>query len=321
MGEVIDGTVALVFPGQGSQYVGMGRELVEVSPAAKQVFSAADEALGVALSDLICNGPAAELEDTINAQPAILTASAATLAAVRERLAARGQTLTPALVAGHSLGEFTALVAADALTFPVALNLVRERGRLMKEAGEEAPGAMAAVLGLDDAVLAEVCAEAGAAGIVVIANANCPGQTVISGEVAAIAQAMELAKERGAKRAVRLGISIASHSPLMARASARFAAIVAQTPLADPRMPVVANVTAAPLTTADQIRHELSVQMERPVNWTGSVQAMIAAGVDSFVEVGPGNVLSGLIKRIGRDVRVLSVADLGLDLPAGAKSA
>ncbi|MGH2559451.1 MAG: ACP S-malonyltransferase [Thermomicrobiales bacterium] len=321
MGEVIDGTVALVFPGQGSQFVGMGRELLDASPAAKQVFTDAERILGVPLTELMFNGPGPELEDTINAQPAILTASYAALVAIRERVTAKNLTLTPAMVAGHSLGEFTALVAAGGLTFPDALALVRERGRLMKQAGEEVPGAMAAVLGVDDAVLAEVCAEASDAGVVVIANANCPGQTVISGEVAAIERAMALAKERGAKRAVRLGISIASHSPLMARASASFAECVAQTPLADPSVPVVANVTAALLTTAAEIRQELSVQIERPVNWTGSVQAMIAAGVDVFLEIGPGNVLAGLIKRINRDVHIRGISDLGLDLPAGVKAA
>ncbi len=321
MGEVIDGTVALVFPGQGSQYVGMGRELRDASPAVNEVFADADRILGVPLSDLMFNGPAPDLEDTINAQPAILTASYATLVAIRERLVAKNLSLTPAMVAGHSLGEFTALVAADVLTFADAVALVRERGRLMAEAGKGSPGAMAAVLGLDDAVLAEVCAEASDACVVVIANANCPGQTVISGEVAAIERAIALAKARGAKRAVRLGISIASHSPLMARASARFAERLAQTPLADPRVPVVANVTAAPLTTAAEIRQELSVQMERPVNWTGSVQTMVAAGVDAFVEIGPGNILAGLIKRINRDVQIHGITGLGLDLPAGTKAA
>jgi [acyl-carrier-protein] S-malonyltransferase len=321
VGDVIEGSVALVFPGQGSQYVGMGRELLDASPAAKRVIEEADEILGVSLSKLTFNGPAPELEDTFNAQPAILTASVAALAAIRERLDERKQSLTPAMVAGHSLGEFTALVAADVLSFPDALTLVRERGRLMKEAGERSPGAMAAILGLDDNVLADVCAEAGDAGVVVIANANCPGQTVISGEVTAIERAMELARARGAKRAVRLGISIASHSPLMAEASAVFAERVAQIPLADPSVPVVANVTASPLTTAAEIRHEISVQIERPVNWTGSVQAMIAAGVDTFVEIGPGNVLAGLIKRIDRNVQTRAITDLGLDLPAGAKAA
>jgi [acyl-carrier-protein] S-malonyltransferase len=261
-------------------------------------------------------GPADTLEDTINAQPAILTASIAALEAVRERMAERGVALTSAMTAGHSLGEFSALVLAGVMDFPTALVLVRERGRLMKEAGTEQPGGMAAVLGLDDDTLREVCAEAGDAGIVVLANANCPGQTVISGEIAALERAMVLAKERGAKRIARLGVSIASHSPLMAAAAARFAEIVNATPMRDPAVPVYANITAAPLTTAAEVRSEISRQIESPVNWTGSVQAMIAGGATGFLELGPGNVLSGLIKRINREVRTLSVADLDLGLPA-----
>jgi [acyl-carrier-protein] S-malonyltransferase len=317
----IEGTVAMVFPGQGSQYVGMGRELNEASPAAQRIFDDADHILGFSLRQVMWEGPAAELEDTINAQPAILTASVAALEAVRERLAERGQTLTPAMVAGHSLGEFSALVAAEVIEFPAALLLVRERGRLMKEAGQAAPGGMAAVLGLGDEELAKVCEVASSEGVIVIANANCPGQTVISGEVAALERAMALAKERGAKRVARLGVSIASHSPLMAEAAAQFSELVARTPMLDPRYPVVANVTAQPMTTAAEVHDELMVQIERAVNWTGSVRAMIDAGVDTFLELGPGNVLSGLIKRISREVKTLSISELGLDLPASTKSA
>ena len=314
----INGAVAFVFPGQGAQSVGMGQELAASSAAAKRVFAAADAVLGFPLSELIAQGPAEELEDTINAQPAILTTSIAALEAIREKLAERGEAINPAMVAGHSLGEFSALVAAQALDFRVALRLVRERGRLMKEAGEESPGGMAANLGLDDAVLAEVCAEASAEGIVVLANANCPGQTVISGEVAALERAMALAKERGAKRATRLGVSIASHSPLMANAAARFAEFVAATPLREPAMPVIGNVTAAPLTTVAEIRDELSRQIASPVNWTGSVRTMIDAGVTTFIDLGPGQVVNGLIKRISRDVTTLGVGDLDLGLPTGA---
>lgn len=314
--EWIEGRVALVFPGQGSQFVGMGEELASVSPAAKRALDEADAILGFPLTELIFRGPAAELEDTINAQPAILAVSVAALAAVRERLAARSATITPALVAGHSLGEFSALVAANALDYATALRLVRERGRLMKEAGEETPGGMAAVLGLDDEVLAAICQEASGDGVVVLANANCPGQTVISGEVAALERAMALAKERGAKRVARLGVSIASHSPLMARAAERFAAIVAATPLRDPAVPVVANTTAIPMTTADEVRQELARQIASPVDWTGSIRAMIAAGVTTFLELGPGQILTGLIKRIDRTVVTAGISDLDLGLPA-----
>jgi [acyl-carrier-protein] S-malonyltransferase len=316
--ELIDGAVAMVFPGQGAQFVGMGEELTNASAAARRVFAEADQTLGFALTKLIFRGPADELEDTINAQPAILATSIAALEALRERLAERGAAITPAMVAGHSLGEFSALVAAGALDFRVALRLVRERGQLMKEAGEESPGGMAAILGLDDDVLAGVCAEASPEGIVVLANANCPGQTVISGQVAALERAMALAKERGAKRTTRLGVSIASHSPLMARAAARFAGFVAATPLRDPRVPVVGNVTAAPLTSVADIRDELSRQIASPVNWTGSVRAMIEAGVTTFLDLGPGQVVNGLIKRIDREVATLGTGDLGIELPTVA---
>jgi [acyl-carrier-protein] S-malonyltransferase len=313
--ELIDGKVALVFPGQGSQFVGMGLELAAMSAAAKRVLDQADAILGFPLTEMMFQGPSEILEDTINAQPAILAASVAALAAMHERLTEQGKRLTPALVAGHSLGEFTALVAAGSLDFPEALRLVRERGRLMKEAGERRPGGMAAVLGLDDDVLAEVCREASVAGVVVLANANCPGQTVISGEVQALEQAMALAKERGAKRVARLGVSIASHSPLMQNASVQFAAVVAQTPIREPAVPVVANVSAEPLTTVAGIREELSRQIASPVNWTGSVRRMIEEGVTTFVELGPGQVLTGLIKRIDRSVQAVGLGDLGLGLP------
>ncbi len=316
---MVDGTsgkLAVVFPGQGSQFVGMAQELITVSAAAKRIVDDADATLGFSLSDLMFSGPAEALEDTINAQPAILAASIAALEAVNERLAERGERLQPDMVAGHSLGEFSALVAAGVMDFPSALKLVRERGRLMKEAGIERPGGMAAVLGLDDAALAQVCTEASdESGTVVLANANCPGQTVISGEVGALERAMELAKSRGAKRIARLGVSIASHSPLMAEASAQFAELVTATEMNEPAFPVYANITATPLTSTADIRAELSKQMESPVNWTGSVQRMIEDGATTFLELGPGAVLGGLIKRISRDVTNKSVADLDLGLP------
>lgn len=314
--ERIGGPVAMVFPGQGSQHVGMAGALAAVSDAARNALTDADETLGFPLSRLMFEGPAETLEDTVNAQPAILAASVAALAAVRERLAERGGAITPVMVAGHSLGEFSALVAAGVLDYPTALTLVRERGRLMKEAGVERPGGMAAVLGLDDDALRAVCMEASLLGGVVVANANCPGQTVISGEIAALERAMELAKARGAKRVARLGVSIASHSPLMAEAARRFAAIVAGTPMAEPDIPVVANISARPMTTTAEIRDEVSRQIESPVDWTGSVRTMVAAGVATFIDMGPGAVLAGLIKRIDRDVAILGLADLGLDLPA-----
>jgi len=314
--EWLEGNVAFVFPGQGSQFVGMARDLAEMSPAAQSLLAEADEALGFNLTDLMFNGPAAMLEDTLNAQPAILAASIAALAAVNERLAERGAAITAMFVAGHSLGEFSALVAAGVLEFGAALALVRERGRLMKEAGVKRPGGMAAILGVDDVTLWDLCAQVAGTGVVVVANANCPGQTVISGENDALEEAMELAKKAGAKRVARLGVSIASHSPLMADAAAEFARLVVATPMAEPNMPVIGNIAAAPLRTVAEIQDELGRQMKSPVNWTGSVQAMVAAGVTSFIEPGPGAVLAGLNRRISRETRTLSLADLDLDLSA-----
>jgi [acyl-carrier-protein] S-malonyltransferase len=304
--------VALVFPGQGSQYVGMGKCVYEVSEAARRVFQQADEVLGFSLSSLCFDGPADELEDTVNAQPAIFTVSLAYLEALRERTRALGHNLRPAYVAGHSLGEFTALVAAGAIDFRDALKLVRERGRLMKESGELRPGGMAAVIGLDRETLEQICEEAGEVGIVVLANDNCPGQSVISGEVEALQHAMELAKQRGAKRVVRLGISIASHSPLMERAAKQFSELIERVPLRDPEVPVVANITGQFMTSVDEIRHELAEHVLRPVQWTGSVRAMVNGGVNTFLEVGPEQVLGGLIRRVRRDVQIQTVKDYGV---------
>jgi [acyl-carrier-protein] S-malonyltransferase len=263
----------------------------------------------------MASGPDDELEDTINAQPAILAVSIAAWRAMSERLEQLEQQLDVAVVAGHSLGEFSALVAAGALDYPAALRLVRERGRLMKEAGTTSPGGMAAVLGLDDDVIAGVCEAASTAGIVVPANRNCPGQIVISGDVAALEQAMVLAKEAGARRVARLGVSIASHSPLMAGANEAFHEVLNEIELQEPRIPVMGNVSALPLSSAAEIDVELREQMERPVDWTGTVENLVASGIRTFVELGPGAVLSGLIKRIDREATTTSLAGLGLGLP------
>jgi len=303
------GPVAFVFPGQGSQYVGMGKALFEVSETARQVFRRADEILGFALTHLCFEGPEQDLNDTINAQPAILTVSVACLNVLRERWQAMGQVIAPQYVAGHSLGEFTALVAADVIDFENALVLVRERGRLMKENGSLRPGGMLAVLGLDKDVLEEVVAEASALGIITVANANSPGQIVLSGEGPALDRASELARARGASRVVRLPISIASHSPLMARAAAQFGEIVARLPLRQPRIPVVANITGTILTSADDIRKELADHILKPVQWTASVVEMVARGSAEFLEIGPGQVLSGLIRRISQDAHVVTLND------------
>lgn len=307
--------VAFVFPGQGSQFVGMGRRLHEISDAARRVFDQADEALGFRLSKLCFDGPAEELQDTINAQPAILTVSHAAMEALRERWHQFGGAISPSAVAGHSLGEYSALVSAGSLDFGDAVRLVRERGRLMQEAGRERPGGMAAVIGLNSETLAEVCRLASMDGeIVVVANDNGPGQTVISGELRALERAMELATLHGAKKVVRLGISIASHSPLMERAGQQLNEVATRVRFSEPATPVVANLTGRFVTSVEEIRRNVGQQMVRPVQWTGSVYEMVDAGVGTFLEVGPGQVLGGLIRRIKREVKTISVADLGLPL-------
>jgi len=301
--------VAFVFPGQGSQYVGMGRNLAEVSEAARRVFRQADRILETAISRLCFEGPQRELDDTINAQPAILTVSIACLQALRDRWQALGQPVAPRFVAGHSLGEITALVAADVMDFEPALRLVRERGRLMKEDGRARPGGMVAVLGLDREIVEDLVTNARQVGIITVANANSPGQLVLSGEPAALERASELARQRGAARVVRLPISIASHSPLMARAAAQFADVVAHLPLRQPRIPVIANITGQALTTAEEIRRELTEHILHPVQWSSSVLEMIRRGSADFLEIGPGQVLSGLIRRISQEVQVITLND------------
>jgi len=290
-------STAFLFPGQGSQFVGMGRELVEREPAARALFDEADARLGFPLSRLCFEGPEEALTDTSVQQPALYTTSLAAWAVLAER----GQA-GAAYVAGHSLGEFSALAAAGALTFADGLALVRRRGELMKLAGERQPGGMAAILGLDAAPVAEVCATAAAetGGTVGVANDNCPGQVVITGDETALARAMSLLGQAGARKVVRLPISIAAHSPLMSSVAGEFAAAVAAAPLTAARIPIVANVTARPITTPDDIRAELTAQLTAPVRWTDSVRQLGALGVDAYVEVGPGDVLLGLVKRIDR---------------------
>ncbi|TME35649.1 MAG: ACP S-malonyltransferase [Chloroflexi bacterium] len=290
----------------------MGKALYDASSAARRVFQQADEVLGFELSQLCFEGPAEELEDTINAQPAILTVSLACLAAMRERLEAVGQKWQPPrFVAGHSLGEYTALVAAGSLEFSDALRLVRERGRLMKEQGNHRPGGMAAVIGLERQCLEQTCEQASSetGGIVSVANANSPEQFVISGELAALNRAIELIREAGARTVVPLRISIASHSPLMQQAASRLAEIIDRSPLRDPQVPVVTNIAGQVRTSAEHIRAELASQMVAPVEWVGSVREMVANGVDTFVEIGPGQVLSRLIRRISSDVKAISLND------------
>lgn len=273
----------------------MGRDLFAHEPAARAVFDEADSILHVALSRLCFDGPETELNDTYNTQPAVFVTSVAVLRALEARGIGR-----PAFVAGHSLGEFSALVAAGAVSFADALRLVRERGRLMKLAGERNPGGMAAVIGLDRATLDDICAQASTqtGQSVQVANDNCPGQIVISGHRAALAAALDLAKERGARRAVPLAVSIAAHSELMSVVADDFRQALAATPFSPPQVPVIGNVSAQPLTDVAAIRADLGAQLTSPVAWTDSVRTMLAQGVTTFIEIGPKDVLTGLLKRI-----------------------
>jgi [acyl-carrier-protein] S-malonyltransferase len=294
-------TLALLFPGQGSQYVGMGGALAASYPSARETFAEADSVLGFRLSTLMAEGPEEELTATKNAQPAILAHSVAVLRVVRERLG------PVAVAAGHSLGEFSAHVAAGTLSFRDALAAVRLRGELMYQSGLERPGAMAAVLGLDDASLEAVCARVDA-GICVPANFNSSGQVVISGDVAGVEEGMVLAREAGAKRAVRLSVSGAFHSPLMAPAARGLREHLEAATFADPAHPVVSNVTARPVASGADTRDLLVEQLTSPVRWGESVAAMVDAGVDRFLELGPGTVLSGLNRR---NAKGLPCASLG----------
>lgn len=291
---------AHVFPGQGSQSVGMGLDLYRNYASAKAVFEQADEAVGFSLSKLCFEGPGDELTQTVNAQPAIVTASFACLEASRSL---DGGLPPAAFVAGHSLGEYTALAAAGVLDFATAVYLARERGRLMHEAGQITPGGMAAILGLDEEPLAEVCRQTGAR----IANINCPGQIVISGAKDKLAQAMELAKEKGAHRAIPLQVSGAFHTPLMQPAVDGMAKIIAALDFKDPSVPIIGNTTAQPLTTALAVKEELLAQLCNCVQWQRSVEYMVNSGVTTFMEIGPGRVLAGLIKRIGQGVNIVNI--------------
>jgi [acyl-carrier-protein] S-malonyltransferase len=292
--------IAYVFPGQGAQWVGMGRDLYQGFPSAKTVFDQADESLDFPLSKLCFDGPEDELLQTVNAQPARVTVSFACLQAMRET-----SQLEPAFVAGHSLGEYTALAAASVLDFAATVYLARERGRLMHEAGQMTPGGMAAVIGLDEAVLSELCTESGAR----IANINCPGQIVISGAEDKLAKAMELAKAGGAHRVIPLQVSGAFHTSLMQPAVDGMAEIIATLSFNQPTIPIIGNTTAQPLTTAEAVKEELLKQLCNCVLWQRSVEYMLGDGVSSFIELGPGRVLAGLIKRIDRDVNIINIGD------------
>lgn len=311
---------AFVFPGQGSQAVGMGRALTAASPAAAAVFAAADEALGEAISALAWTGPEDQLNRTENAQPALLATSIAYLAAARERAASIGSRIPePHFIAGHSMGQYSAMVAAAVLPLADGIRLVRERGLRMQASGAGRDGAMAAVLGLDDAAIPELVRQASAHGVFAVANRNSPGQVVVSGERTAIDAAADLARSLGARRAIVLPVSVAAHSPLMAEAATAMREILADVAFADPTAPLLANADARPITTGDGARMELVEHLTAGVDWVRAVEAMAAAGVDTFVEVGPGKVLTNLIRRIVPDATAIALEDAlatePLDLP------
>ena len=296
-------TSAFIFPGQGSQKVGMGKELAAAYPEARAVFEEGDETLGLALSQLCWEGPESELNDTVNTQPALMVHSVAALRVFHKL----HPNFTPAFVAGHSMGELSALVAAGALDYPSALKLVRRRGELMKQAGEKNPGGMAAILGLDIPGVEAACAAASTGGEVVqVANDNGPGQVVISGHKAAVQRAMDAAKAAGAKRALPLAVSIAAHSPLMASAQEEFYHAVVLSPIKDAKIQLIGNVDAMPIKDEVDLGADLQGQLTSRVRWTECIQAMRQAGVATFIELGTGSVLTGLLKRI--DAQAVGIA-------------
>lgn len=304
-------THAFVFPGQGSQYVGMGTAVIARSPAAREVMERADRELGFELSRLIAEGPAEALNETVNAQPAILATSVAYLEALRADAAAAGITIDPRLVAGHSAGQYAAAVAVDAIDFGDALRLVRERGRIMQERGMA--GGMGAVVGLSEEQVHAIVEEAREHGEISIANANAPGQVVLSGVIPALVFALEMSHTVGARKAVRLTVSVASHSPLMRRARDEFRGVLSRVPFREPKVPMLGNVHASLIRTADGLREELTEHLVHGVQWTSTIRRMAAEGVTEFVEIGPGRVLTGLIRRISPQVDTHAVDTPGND--------
>ena len=301
---------AYVFPGQGSQSVGMGRELATSSPAAAAAWATADAALAVSISGLAWDGPAEQLDLTENAQPALLAASIAILEAMRERWSAAGlEAPEPAFAAGHSMGQYSALVASGVISLDDGVRLVRRRGMLMQGSGEGRDGAMAALIGLDDASLPDLLGRAAEHGTFVVANRNAPGQVVVSGERAAIEAGAEIARELGAKRAIVLPVSVAAHSPLMADAADGMRVALDDISFDDPTITLLANADGRQITTADGARTELVEHLTAGVDWVGAVRRMTDAGVTTFVEVGPGKVLTGLIKRIAPDAETVPADD------------
>ena len=295
--------VAYIFPGQGAQTVGMGKDLYDNFDSVKLLFKQADEAVGFPLTKIFFEGPEEELKKTSNAQPALVAVSIACLKAAQE---VGGKNLpAPSYTAGHSLGEYTALAATSVIDFSTAVYLAKERGRLMYEAGLKTPGGMMAMIGIEEAVLAEICKETGT----VIANINSPSQLVISGALENIAKAGEMAKAKGAARAIPLQVSGAFHSPLMQPAVDGMTKILAKVNFKDPSAPIIANVTAQPLTQGNQIKEELLKQLCSSVQWQRSVEYMVKNGVGKFIEIGPGKVLAGLVKRINKESEIVNIGD------------
>jgi [acyl-carrier-protein] S-malonyltransferase len=297
----VEEKVALMFPGQGAQYVGMAKSLCEAYDRARMLVERADRVLGTELSRIMFHGPPVELTLTKNTQPAIFLHSAVVLEVLEEF------GFTVGAACGHSLGEYSALYAGGSLSFEDAIWLVRERGLLMYESGMKRAGTMAAVMGLDVPVIEQLCAESSGPGVVVPANFNCPGQIVISGDVEAVRRAMERARRAGAQRVVELDVSGAFHSPLMEDASEGLAERLSRVHIRDARFPVISNAGAEPVTAGEDIRAALIAQLTRPVRWEDSMRRLLSMGFVAFIELGPGRVLSGLLKRVDRSVKLLNV--------------
>jgi [acyl-carrier-protein] S-malonyltransferase len=292
-------SIALVFPGQGSQSIGMLQDYAEKEPVIKATFNEASELLDYDLWEVISHGPKEQLDKTDITQPALLTAGVAIW-----RLWRQNGGVDPAYLAGHSLGEYTALVCAGSLKFSDAVTLVRDRGRYMQEAVPEGEGAMAAIIGIDPEVIKQICEEVGSQGLVDAANFNSPEQTVIAGELNAVVLAMELSKQAGAKRALKIPVSVPSHCKLMQSAADKLAARLEDIPIADTGIPVLQNVDAHPHISANEIKSALIKQLHQPVLWVDTVNRLAELGCETLIEVGPGKVLSGLIKRINRDLKI-----------------